>query len=92
MSYVYLLHFSKPITPGRPAQHYLGWASDLDDRIRKHRNGKGSRLCQVAKERGISFELAEVWKGDRALERKLKQNKNSPKICPICYHNKPNRK
>jgi predicted GIY-YIG superfamily endonuclease len=81
---VYLLHFKKQINPSRPAQHYLGWTTDLDERIRAHRRGKGSRFCQVAFERGISFRVAEVWKGDRSLEQKLKQQKNSRRFCPIC--------
>ncbi|MCP6760014.1 MAG: endonuclease [Fischerella sp. CENA71] len=31
--YVYLLHFHKLINPNRPAQHYLGFAKELDERI-----------------------------------------------------------
>lgn len=84
MGHVYLLHFSRPIHPSHPAQHYLGWASDLDERLRKHRKGKGSRLCAVARERGITFVLAEVWQGDRILERRLKRQHNSRQFCPIC--------
>lgn len=41
---VYLLHFKKPINPSCPAQHYLGWTSDLDERIRAHRRGR-DRAC-----------------------------------------------
>jgi len=91
---VYLLHFSKPICPSRPARHYIGWTNDLDERIREHRRGKGSRLCQVALERGITFTLAEVWQGvypfgelrsNRRLERKLKNFKNAPRLCSLCY-------
>jgi predicted GIY-YIG superfamily endonuclease len=81
---IYLLHFSRPICPTRPTRHYIGWTNDLDVRIREHRRGKGSRLCQVAQQRGITFKLAEVWHGDRQLERRLKNYKNSPKLCPIC--------
>lgn len=81
---VYLLHFARPICPTRSTQHYIGWTSDLDDRLRTHRKGNGSRLCQVAKERGITFALAEVWKGDRQLERQLKNYKNARQFCPIC--------
>lgn len=66
MGYVYLLHFSRQINPSRPAQHYLGWAGDLDERLRKHRKGKGSKLCQVAAYRGITSILAEVWAGERS--------------------------
>jgi len=81
---VYLLHFSKPICLSRPTQHYIGWTTDLDRRIREHRQGKGSRLCQVAKERELTFTLAEVWRGDRQLERQLKNLKNSPRLCRLC--------
>ncbi|MGL5064718.1 MAG: hypothetical protein ACRC62_32445 [Microcoleus sp.] len=84
MDCVYLLHFSRPINPSRPAQHYLGWSNDLDKRLRKHRKGTGSRLCAVARERGITFVLAEVWAGGRALESRLKRQHNSRKFCPIC--------
>lgn len=82
--YVYLLHFDKPINPNRPTQHYLGTAKELDERIRQHRRGKGARLTEVAVERGISFRVAEVWKGDYSLEKQLKRQKNSRRFCPIC--------
>lgn len=84
MGHVYLLHFSRQINPLRPAQHYLGWAADLDERLWKHHKGKGSRLCAVARERGITFVLAEVWIGNRSLERQLKRQHNSRQFCPIC--------
>jgi predicted GIY-YIG superfamily endonuclease len=85
MATVYLLHFAAPIAPGRhTCQHYLGVADDLERRIAEHRAGRGSRLCEVAKERNISFEVVRVWEGSRKLERRLKNQKNSPKLCPIC--------
>ncbi len=82
--YVYLLHFNKPINPNRPTQHYLGFTKDLDERIREHRKGKGARLTQVALEQEISFKVAEVWRGDRSLEKQLKRQKNHRRFCPIC--------
>lgn len=82
--WVYLLHFHSPICPSRTTQHYLGWALDIDDRIREHRRGHGSRLCQVAVERGIKFTVAELWRGDRHLERRLKSLKNARRLCPVC--------
>jgi hypothetical protein len=85
MGHVYLLHFSRPINPSRPAQHYLGWAADLDERLWK---GKGSRFCAVARERGITFVLAEVLVGERSLEHQLKLQHNSPRFCPICARSK----
>lgn len=81
---VYLLHFNQRIHPTRPAQHYLGYSKDLDERIRNHRLGGGARLCQVARERRINFKVAEVWIGGRYLERQLKRQKNSRRFCPIC--------
>ena len=87
MGYCYLLHFHTPIAPGRhTCQHYLGYtARRLRLRISEHRNGRGARLTQVAIERGISFTCVRTWpNGSRSLERKLKNQKNSFSLCPIC--------
>lgn len=89
---VYLLHLSAPLSQGldprtgkeRAATHYLGSANDLETRLEQHRNGTGARMMEVCKERGISFELARTWKGGRLEERKLKNRKASPRLCPIC--------
>lgn len=82
---VYLLHFEDRINPAHPCQHYIGWAADLGPRINAHRNGTGARLTQVAAERGIGFKVARVWPdADRHFERKLKNRKEAPRLCPIC--------
>lgn len=88
---VYLIHFEAPICPdtkdGRRTQHYIGWASDgnLRRRLGAHATGRGARLTQVARERGIGWRLARTWPGgDRALERKLKRSNNRWRYCPIC--------
>jgi predicted GIY-YIG superfamily endonuclease len=81
---VYLLHFSQPISPNHTAQHYIGWAYHLGSRIQQHLKGKGARLTRVAVERGISFEIAATFPGDRNYERLLKNRKNARKLCPIC--------
>lgn len=86
-SVVYLLHFDAPIAPGRhTAQHYIGFAEVrlFGERIEEHRCGHGARLTQVAHERGIGFTIAHVWYGDRTFERRLKNRKMAPRICPIC--------
>lgn len=83
--FVYLLHFSSPICPGRhTCQHYVGFAKDLPHRIQQHRAGSGARLTEVAAERGITFTVARVWRGNRTLERAIKNRKNAPHLCPIC--------
>lgn len=90
MMAVYLLHFDRPISPGHTTQHYLGYAEDVGPRVNAHRHGQGARLTQVAKERGIGFRLARVWPdGDRAFERRLKNRKNTPRLCPICGQTHP---
>ena len=81
---VYLLHFSQPISPDHTTQHYLGYSEDWEQRIAEHRAGTGARLTQVAKARGIRFVVAELWEGDRQLERQLKRRKEGPRLCPIC--------
>jgi predicted GIY-YIG superfamily endonuclease len=81
---VYLLHFNQRINPSRLTQHYLGYTNDFEERICHHRRDRGARVCAVAKERGITFKVAEVWSGDRSLERQLKRQKNSRRFCPIC--------
>jgi predicted GIY-YIG superfamily endonuclease len=87
-SVVYLLHFSDPISPLHTAQHYLGWTNDLGQRLADHAAGRGARLTQVALERGISWQLAAIWPGDRAYERWLKSRKCSPRFCPICLRHR----
>ena len=82
--FVYLLHFRQPISPDHTTQHYLGFAHSLPARIQAHLLGNGARLTQVAKERGIPFEVVRIWRGDRALEKQLKRRKNAPRLCPKC--------
>jgi predicted GIY-YIG superfamily endonuclease len=54
---IYLLRFDRPIgdagNPRSQAQHYLGWASDLDARLGQHRSGSGARLMEVINAAGI---------------------------------------
>ena len=91
--YVYLIHFESRINPEFPCQHYIGYTpKDVARRIATHRAGgyDAARICQVAAERDIPFTLVRVWRGDRQLERRLKNRKEAPHLCPICSkHPKP---
>lgn len=78
---VYLLHFDVPY---RHAQHYLGYASNLDRRLAEHRAGHGARLMEVVNAAGINWALVRTWDGDRKLERRLKNRHKASGICPIC--------
>lgn len=81
---VYLLHFERRISKRHTCQHYMGSTDDLEKRLALHRRGLGSNLTRVAKQRGIGFELARTWAGDRKMERKLKNRHGGPRLCPIC--------
>lgn len=79
---VYLFHFERPY---HHAQHYLGCSFDLEDRLKSHYGGYGSKLLRAVLLAGISFRVVRVWPyGDFALEKSLKSLKNNPKLCPIC--------
>lgn len=79
---VYLLHLERPLAH---AQHYLGWTErDLSGRLRYHLNGRGSRFIAAAVGAGIRVAVARTWPGTRHLERKLKNRKGAPRLCPVC--------
>lgn len=82
---IYLLHFDRPINEIHRAQHYIGYARNVAERVALHRSGTaGVRFSQVAHERAIGFSVARIWTGDRSFERKLKRRHNHAKLCPIC--------
>jgi predicted GIY-YIG superfamily endonuclease len=79
---VYLLCFDRPY---HHARHYLGFAENLEARLAAHRKGTGARLVQVIAQAGIGWRLVRTWPGgNRALERRLKNQKHGPRLCPIC--------
>lgn len=54
-------------------------------RIYAHLHGQGARLTEVAHERGIGFTVVRVWEdATRGDERKIKNRKNAPELCPLC--------
>jgi len=78
---VYLLHFHEPY---HHARHYLGWTTNLEERLKRHASGNGARLIEVIAEAGITWQLVRTWPGGRDLERRLKARHNNPRLCPIC--------
>lgn len=87
--YVYLIHFTRPISPDSPCRHYVGFCKDLAARIQQHERGNGARLLEVAGERGIAWRVARVWRGSRRDERAIKDRHNTPRYCPLCNPNPP---
>ena len=85
---VYLIHFDKVIgdlgNPRGQARHYLGYAGNLEQRLQAHRAGNGSAIMAELAKRGIGWQVARTWAGGRDLERKLKNQHNGPRLCPLC--------
>jgi len=80
---VYLLHFEQPVYG--TSQHYIGFTTNLEERLAQHRSGHGARLTSIARKKGIAWELAHVWEdGDKNLERLLKKRKGFKKYCKFC--------
>jgi len=81
MGTVYLIHFE---TKYRHAGHYLGYSNHIMDRLAAHATGNGARLMEVIADAGIGWTLARTWRGNWALESRLKRWHGSVKLCPIC--------
>jgi predicted GIY-YIG superfamily endonuclease len=84
---IYLLHFSGKTSQGR--QHYLGWSSNPDARLTRHRSGVGAGETRKAVAEGLRITQAQTWKGTPLLEQRLKEwsrhgRKGFSGICPFC--------
>ncbi len=84
---IYILEFSAPLgdvnNPRGQARYYIGFCSDdrdLADRLAEHRAGWGAAMCRAANQRGITYQVVATLPGDRAEERRLKRQKNTPRI------------
>ena len=83
----YLVHLDQALGSTHPkgrARHYVGTTTNLDRRLATHREGKGARMLAAAVERGIAFEVVRTWPGGREEERRLKRQRNAPRLCPRC--------
>ena len=87
---VYLLHFDRPYPRDRRAsvRHYLGFAENKQTfarRLDHHRSGSGARLMAAVSAAGIGFTVANTWpEGDRTQERRMKNQRNAARFCPVC--------
>jgi predicted GIY-YIG superfamily endonuclease len=80
---IYMMHFDKPF---KHAKHYVGYTTNFEKRLERHRKGGGSRLLRAVGESGIKYHVVKTWHGDRSIERRIKNQKNAPRFCPICKH------
>jgi hypothetical protein len=84
---VYLVHLDRKLGSGHPrggAGHYLGTTVDLARRLETHRAGKGARMLAAANQRGIGYDVVRTWPGGREVERRMKRQRNAPRLCPVC--------
>lgn len=80
---IYILQFSEPLGSARhQASFYVGYCEDnrLEQRFREHLKGEGAAITRAALKRGISFRVLATLPGTREDERKLKRQKNTPRI------------
>src|SRR6266545_3669366 len=85
--FVYVHHFHEPIgNEKHKAQHYIGRAKDVDARVEAERKGgpDAPRIMQVLKERGIGFDVVQVWPGNSYVENALKSYGTAKPLCPKC--------
>lgn len=84
---VYIAHFSRPLgnhaNPRAMANHYVGFAVDLAERIAVHEVGKGAKITAAAVEQGITFTWF-AWDANLGVEKWLKKTKAVPHFCPCC--------
>jgi predicted GIY-YIG superfamily endonuclease len=80
---VYLLHFEEPVYG--TSRHYVGFTTNLDQRLAMHRAGHGARITSIARKKGIAWELAFVWEeGDKVFERLIKKKGTFKRFCKFC--------
>jgi len=84
----YLIHFEVAYTSpngAKTVRHYLGWASNIAQRVRSHQAGNGARLMSVVTAAGVPWHVARRWKdATRQDERRLKRWHNHGQLCPVC--------
>jgi predicted GIY-YIG superfamily endonuclease len=85
--FVYLIHFEKKYYH---AQHYIGWARNVEKRMVHHRNGSGSKLLAHLNKIGIKWEVVMTKKGTGDEERRMKKCKKARSFCPVCKNDKTN--
>lgn len=75
---VYIIRFSRPL---HHARYYVGYCADwrVEDRLKEHLSGRGSRICAAAVRSGIDLSIVAVLPGYRDMELSIKARKNTPR-------------
>ncbi len=79
---VYLVHFARP---HHGAQHYMGFSTNVPERVKAHRAGQGAPLLAAVTRRGIPWRVVRIWRGkDGFFEQRLKRSFALRDLCPAC--------
>ena len=78
----YLVHMARAFNGAR---HYLGFSTNVAQRLKAHKAGRGSPLLGAAAAAGISFGVVRRWlRRDGYFEQELKRNNELKELCPVC--------
>lgn len=89
---VYLIHFERPY---KHAKHYVGYTAleTIEERMARHREGRGARLLQVVTEAGINWVIARLWTfptvGKAKQKEKRLKMRAATRHCPLCNGGRP---
>ncbi len=79
--FVYIIELDAPLGSAKhQARYYVGWALSIEARLAEHRSGNGAAMLRAANERGIGYRIVASFPGSRDDERKIKRQKNTPRI------------
>jgi predicted GIY-YIG superfamily endonuclease len=79
---VYLVHMARSLNGAR---HYLGFSTNVPQRVKAHKAGRGTPLLGKATQRGIPWRVVRTWrKRDGYFEQELKRSGPLSALCPVC--------
>jgi predicted GIY-YIG superfamily endonuclease len=84
---VYLIHFDRAY---HHARHYIGYTAleTVEERIARHRSGRGARLLDVVTAAGISWRVVKTWEFPNVAAAKQKEKSlkghSGTRYCPVC--------
>lgn len=83
---IYIIHFDEKL---HHAQHYVGYCKEerFELRLLEHGTGIGAKIIRALIKKNIHYRVAVTFPGDRKVERKIKNQKNTRRYCPICKKN-----
>lgn len=83
---VYIIEFSQPLGNLQnnlgQARYYVGWckAGEEQRRLNEHRTGRGASITRAAAEKGIQMTIVATMNGTRHDERRIKNQRNTPRL------------